>query len=85
MRRSEIINQITGAGTYYLYYYVQGDAEHNDSEIMGPVELKVIKGTGIGAFAAELQTKDDGKFVEQGRVVIRKDGKKFNVAGQLMK
>ena len=74
----------TGAGTYYLYYYVQGDAEHSDSEIMGPVVLKVVKGTGIGVYAGQLQTKD-GKFVEQNSVVIKKDGKKFNVAGQRMK
>ncbi len=40
--------------------------------------------TGIETVSAE-QTAESAKIVEDGRVTIVKNGKKFNTAGQLMK
>ena len=34
------------AGTYYVWYYVKADADHTDSQIVGPVAVTVIAGTG---------------------------------------
>ncbi len=31
----------TDAGTYYVYYYVDGDSNHNDSAVAGPVAVTV--------------------------------------------
>ena len=33
----------TNAGTYYVYYKVIGDANHNDTGVLGPVEVKMDK------------------------------------------
>lgn len=47
-------------------------------------ELVSVATTGIGSINAS-QLSADGKFVENGRVVIVKSGKKYNTAGQLQK
>ena len=47
-------------------------------------ELVSVATTGIGSINAS-QLSADGKFVENGRVVIVKAGKKYNTAGQMQK
>lgn len=47
-------------------------------------ELVSVATTGIGSINAS-QLSADGKFVENGRVVIVKSGKKYNTAGQMQK
>lgn len=47
-------------------------------------ELVSVATTGIGSIDASLLSAD-GKFVENGRVVIVKAGKKYNTAGQMQK
>ena len=32
---------ITESGTYYVWYYIKGDDEHSDSEMMGPIEITI--------------------------------------------
>lgn len=66
---------ITGVVSYY-----------NTLQICPRSEADIVKvaGTGIGSVCAS-QLSADGKFVENGRVVIVKDGKKYNTAGQLQK
>ncbi len=41
---TSISNQ-TNAGTYYLWYYVLGDASHYDTEVLGSVSKEIGKGT----------------------------------------
>ena len=36
----------TNAGTYYLWFYVEGDNNHDDSGILGPIEKKIEKAAG---------------------------------------
>ena len=40
---SSSISSHKNAGTYYLWYYVAGDANHSDSEVFGPVEKEIQK------------------------------------------
>jgi hypothetical protein len=47
-------------------------------------EIVSVITTGIADVDAA-KSVADGKFVENGRVVIVKDGKKYNVAGQNLK
>jgi hypothetical protein len=32
---------ITEPGTYYVWYYIKGDDEHSDSEMMGPIAITI--------------------------------------------
>ena len=66
---------ITGVVSYY-----------NTLQICPRSEADIVKatGTGISSVSAS-QLSADGKFVENCRVVIVKDGKKYNTAGQLQK
>lgn len=35
----------TNAGTYYVWYYVKGDANHTDTDVLGPVTVTIQKKT----------------------------------------
>ncbi|MCR4840192.1 MAG: cell wall-binding repeat-containing protein [Lachnospiraceae bacterium] len=35
------IPKATDAGTYYVYYYVKGDVNHNDTQVYGPLTCKI--------------------------------------------
>ena len=35
----------TEVGSYSVYYYISGDANHNDSEVAGPIAVSIEKGT----------------------------------------
>ncbi|MBR3648516.1 MAG: hypothetical protein IKN59_09070 [Paludibacteraceae bacterium] len=35
----------TEVGSYSVYYYIAGDANHNDSEVAGPIAVSIEKGT----------------------------------------
>ena len=49
------------AATYTVYYKVQGDANHNDSEVVGPIEVSIAK--------APLTVTADDKTVTYGDAV----------------
>lgn len=69
------VYEITGVVTYY-----------NTIQICPRTEADIINltATGIDEVGGTLLS-NDGKFVENGRIVIVKAGKKYNTAGQLQK
>ena len=62
----------TNAGNYYVWYYVQGDDNHSDSEISGPVNV------GIGrkslTITAKSQTKTYGNAISTGTGQVTASG-----------
>ena len=62
----------TNAGTYYVWYYVQGDGNHNDSGISGPVSVSVGKKT--LTITAKSQTQNYGTSISVGTSQITTSG-----------
>ena len=50
---------ITTPGTYYVWYYVDGDDDHSDSEILGPIEITVQALTAASVTTAPTATSGD--------------------------
>lgn len=50
-----------------------------------PISFQKSLGTGIESVEDAIAVEQDGKYLEQSRIVIIKGGKKYNVAGQTLK
>lgn len=61
------------AGTYYVWYYVKGDAEHADSEISSTAITVTVKSAEVAKAAKDVTSADKGK-------VIGTDGKIYTDA-----
>ena len=66
-------------------YDIQGILVNNGSmDQFWPIALKKVTSVGINA-ATEAASQKDGKFLEKNSIVIVKNGRKYNAAGQMLK
>lgn len=67
-----------------LAWLVAGTISSNAAKYI-PLNFDEDSVTAVSEFEAELSQQRDGKFIENGRVVIMKNGKKYNLNGQEVK
>lgn len=80
-----------GAGKQFLQYtgtaFIHNRAYLVHEKAAGAKEMRIVfddEATGIDAAISEKSTRE-GKFIENGNIVIVKNGMKYNVAGQVIK
>ena len=81
---------ITEAGTYNVYYYIAGDDEHSNSDILGPVAVEVLttkfdvtfqaaNANTIEAGKATVKVGDDDATLTDGKLTGVEKGQKVTI------
>ena len=60
------------AGTYYVFYHVKGDENHNDTDVLGPITITIAKATGSVTSNNQKPVPIDGlKYSEEGVELLK--------------